>query len=544
MTKLNQGIYKEKDPKGNYYAGVLIPQGLRSQFPNGKGGFKTWFQKSTGTNKIEEANRVGAPLVEQFKRQIEEARRRVKPLNAEQTGDIVKKFVETETARFKRRLAEWTTPEFALAFERRRMKYLAQPNQSVKHPVDLENSFLAEDGGKYHEFLVANGLRYGMEQAPLHRDTDQAAEFLTAAMEEIGIAPDHPSYAELREAIRQARQSLAADNIGGNSNVGSMVLARHQVRDRVLTFDGIMAKWAKERGHEGSKEEVKYKSVVNRFVKHLSHGNAAIVTGEDVRAWKDAMVEEGWKHVKIKGHLNKLRTIYRFARSNFSLKDNPTDYVDFRAKPDLSAQRRGFTEDEARKALLASRAHQDKAIRWATWLCCFLGARIGEVCGASVSDVKQIDGYWTFRIDPNNREEGETVKNPESIRTVPLHPAVIEEGFIGYVKSIAEKHGSRGPLFPTLTPNKYGQRGERGSRIICGWIRGELGLTDPRLPPAHGWRHRHEDVLRDAGVAEEHRFALQGHKSQAVGARYGRGRGKFSMKILYEAACKMPNPAA
>jgi hypothetical protein len=47
--------------------------------------------------------------------------------------------------------------------------------------------------------------------------------------------------------------------------------------------------------------------------------------------------------------------------------------------------------------------------------------------------------------------------------------------------------------------------------------------------------------LRDAGVTKEHRYALQGHKSSDVGSRYGRGT--FSMKILHEAASKMPNPA-
>jgi len=48
----------------------------------------------------------------------------------------------------------------------------------------------------------------------------------------------------------------------------------------------------------------------------------------------------------------------------------------------------------------------------------------------------------------------------------PLHPAIIEGSFPGYVCTI-----KFGPLFPKLIPGKFGKRGGNGTKVVGRWVR-------------------------------------------------------------------------
>ncbi|WP_091680799.1 hypothetical protein [Methylocapsa palsarum] len=77
-----------------------------------------------------------------------------------------------------------------------------------------------------------------------------------------------------------------------------------------------------------------------------------------------------------------------------------------------------------------------------------------------------------------------SLKNENSERAVPLHPAIIESGFLRFLNAARS-----GPMFPGLAADRFGNRGGNGTKVIGRWVRG-LGLTDERLSPSHSWRHR------------------------------------------------------
>jgi hypothetical protein len=77
----------------------------------------------------------------------------------------------------------------------------------------------------------------------------------------------------------------------------------------------------------------------------------------------------------------------------------------------------------------------------------FTSARIDEICGATVRDVRQEGDINFIRID-TNREKGGSVKNVASIRSVPLHSKIVTEGFLKYVRGLPKD----GPLFPDVPP--------------------------------------------------------------------------------------------
>jgi integrase len=153
-----------------------------------------------------------------------------------------------------------------------------------------------------------------------------------------------------------------------------------------------------------------------------------------------------------------------------------------------------------------------------------------------VADVGIEDGVHFIRIDTVNREKGGSVKNQASIRSVPLHPALIAEGFLKYVDTLPKS----GPLFPRVPKDKYGKRGGNGQKTLRRWVREKVGITDPNKAPSHSWRHRFADECRKAGVPRDVRFALDGHAGKDVGDRYG-SEG-YPLSVLAAAVKKIRSP--
>lgn len=79
----------------------------------------------------------------------------------------------------------------------------------------------------------------------------------------------------------------------------------------------------------------------------------------------------------------------------------------------------------------------------------------------------------------------------------PLHPAIIEGSFPGYVCTI-----KFGPLFPKLIPGKFGKRGGNGTKVVGRWVR-LLDLKDIWISPNHFWRHRFNTLGRRHGLATD-----------------------------------------
>jgi integrase len=188
-----------------------------------------------------------------------------------------------------------------------------------------------------------------------------------------------------------------------------------------------------------------------------------------------------------------------------------------------------FTDEEAALILRAARG-EEGVKRWVPWLLAFTGARLDEVCRAHTTDVRQDQRIWYLDI---NEDHGKRLKTADSIRKVPLHRALLEEGFLEYARSLPE-----GPLFPDLQPDRFGSPGGVATKRLGRWIRA-LGITDPKKVPNHSWRHRFKDLCRGAGIEKAVNDALMGHASSDVGDQYGLG---YPLRALAEAIEKIPVP--
>ena len=300
-------------------------------------------------------------------------------------------------------------------------------------------------------------------------------------------------------------------------------------------FSELIDAWALQQ-QVTRKTRDEFESKAGNLIEHLGHDNAAAVNDTDVIIWKEALLKSGIAHRTVENHLNAIKTLFNFAADNKKITGNPAKKVRFRAK--RREKRLGYDDAQAETILLAARAetHPNEVHRrWVPWIAAFSGARLEEICGANVADVYPFGGIWCLDIRLDNRGESGSLKNKGSERKVPLHPAIIEEGFLKYVARLPKN----GPLFPNLTPDVYGKRGGSGSKRLCRWIRLNLKMGNRRQAPNHAWRHRFETQSRRAGIEEQYIDALAGHTGRGG---EGRAYGEYEVQVLAREIRKIKSP--
>jgi integrase len=103
-------------------------------------------------------------------------------------------------------------------------------------------------------------------------------------------------------------------------------------------------------------------------------------------------------------------------------------------------------------------------------------------------------------------------------RDVPIHPHLIEMGFLDYVKT------RTGPLFYDPARGRGGSAAnpisKKAGERLAAWVR-KLGIDDVGVDPNHGWRHSFKTRGRACGMRESVLDAIQGHAPRTEGGKYG-----------------------
>lgn len=257
--------------------------------------------------------------------------------------------------------------------------------------------------------------------------------------------------------------------------------------------------------------------------------DAATITPEEAQQWADGLTNaERSAHVAHEVWLRAARVILGWAVERKRLQSNPFADVSISLpKRPPKLREREFKEEEWRTILKATftvppprmEPHNVAARRWVPWICAYTGARPGEACQLRTGDIRQHQrGFWYARITP----EAGTVKGNEA-REVPLHPHLVEQGFIAFVQS----HRS-GPLFYNSNIRRKADDDPsnplRGPWIksrdkLSEWVR-SLGVNDPGISPNHAWRHTFKRRSARAGIERRFRFAMCGHATKEEGDGY------------------------
>ena len=126
------------------------------------------------------------------------------------------------------------------------------------------------------------------------------------------------------------------------------------------------------------------------------------------------------------------------------------------------------------------------------------------------------------------------LKNKVSKRIVPIHPKIIEMGFLDYLLSVKSKRKQR--VFYQLTYAQYNHYADKMSKWFGRYLE-SIGISGKRKV-FHSFRHTVKPELRDANVGREYQNAIW--EGIDTGERvYG---SNFPIEILYNEICKLQYP--
>ncbi|MEP4557699.1 site-specific integrase [Cobetia amphilecti] len=178
-----------------------------------------------------------------------------------------------------------------------------------------------------------------------------------------------------------------------------------------------------------------------------------------------------------------------------------------------AAKRKTWTHDELRTWFGSSAGQTGTGWQyWLPLLAIYTGARLEELAALAPDDIGRHDGIDYLEI---HGTDGRHIKNAASWRAVPIHPRLIELGFLDLV---ASRQGCE-RLFDL--PRRQGRYGFTASK----WFtrhRAKLGIA----ADFHGYRHTVAEALRLAGGQGYAIAWLLGHSAQSMTDHYGSDAGK------------------
>jgi integrase len=239
-----------------------------------------------------------------------------------------------------------------------------------------------------------------------------------------------------------------------------------------LTLSGLFESWKKEVKPAAS-TVMTWRGVLKNFKIRLGHENVPKITDSDVIRWKDSLVADGLRAKTIKDtYLGCLRALLNFALRNKMISSNPVENVRVAYSKNSEQRQLPYTDEEVARLLLLAKRETNPARRWLPWLAAFTGARIGELAQLWGEAIRIEHGVYFMQI--RAAPDGGSLKNPHSERKVPLHPILIREGFLEFVKAKGD-----GPLFYRRGSETLNKRhASKGvSNHLASWVR-EQGFVD------------------------------------------------------------------
>lgn len=312
-----------------------------------------------------------------------------------------------------------------------------------------------------------------------------------------------------------------------------------------ITFDALFEKWRLE-VQPAASTVASWQPYLRLLKEYVGHDDPRRVTKADMVSWKDALIAAGRSPRGTRdGALAAVRAVFNYAVANDIMETNPVVGVTVKGlKKRAGTTRLPYADEDVSRIIALSDKETHPTRHWLPLLMATSGARVAELTQLWGQRVVEEDGMWLMKIAP--AEDGGSLKNEGSERAVPIHPAVIERGFLEFVKSKGNGplfYGRKQPTirrkFPVKTAQPKSVHASKGAANHIGeWIRSQ-GFNDPRKAPNHAFRHWWKTAAQRAGVLDSVADAIQGHtgsRGEADGYRHA------SVKVLFEAVSKVNVP--
>lgn len=362
----------------------------------------------------------------------------------------------------------------------------------------------------------------------------------------IGEVEDHANalMALARARVSAYRAILQSDRLLDIAIVEPPKPAQVEPTPAVPLLSALLEAYLRERGASLTEQvAAAHRAVVNDLITVVGDKRIDTYGRDDVRAFKDVVLHlpPNWmkrrelrdqtmvaavqtakvldlprqapKTIQMKQAM--LRMVFNYGAENYDDITNPFNGSAWATgQASASSQRDAFSKTEL-KTLMSSdlRGH----LYWLTWLALCTGARLNELCQLATRHVRQNPTPHIY-FSPELRLKTGKRRGNSSVRSVPLHPKLIELGFIDYVSQCESNEA--GLLFPGLPLRKTGRLSDAPSKAFRRHLTA-ISLKRPTLS-FHSLRHTFSaEFKRMAPTDIETRERLMGHAVSGVAGRYG-----------------------
>lgn len=281
----------------------------------------------------------------------------------------------------------------------------------------------------------------------------------------------------------------------------------------------------KERGGK-PRTQARYEEYFNVMLPILGDRDVTDYTRRDLEDLKAQLYERTAnlnKNPKIKkpldkrtvntNYLGKIGSLFRWLHTTDRVdKDLTQGLVTALTKTELKARKRKPYDADDLERIFSLLPYDPKQphLAFVPLVAVYSGARQGEICQLLTCDIKEAHGILYMHITEEDDDGNivKTVKNENSKRLVPLHPVIIEMGFLDFV----EKRKAQGKkvLFETRSHKPLtGQYYSKRFRVF-----NREHITKDAKKVFHSFRHLVHNELKQKLVPSDVYHSITGHSAQ------------------------------
>lgn len=251
----------------------------------------------------------------------------------------------------------------------------------------------------------------------------------------------------------------------------------------------------------------------------------------------------------VNKHVNRLSAFFEFCEKRRYL-STPNPFYQRTSKrsktkggaENAQAERKQFEMDELER-IFDPTLYKTRKLPHSFWpplIALMTGARVNEIAQLYLADIVDDDrdnpGRWRFMILA--KEVDQRVKNPSSLRSIPMHPKLIEMGFLAYLEDVKSLGYKR--VFPTLRYTEASGYGDSVSEFFLDYLRDKVKITDSSRV-FHSFRYYFSNqMFRYSQKERMHIVGMTGHARDGVFERTYAGELHYEEKMRILMKLELP----